>query len=75
MLTEVRVGAAEDGEGTETARMVGASLKTRARLEMHSRKWVSEVGQAEEQRRGEPGLPASSRAAVCRLSPRGMAAY
>lgn len=37
MLIEVRVDAAEGGEGTETIRAIGASLETRARLEMHTR--------------------------------------
>lgn len=51
MQIKVRVDAAEGGEGTETPRAVGASLKTRTRIEMHKR--VSGVGQAEGQRRGE----------------------
>lgn len=51
MQIEVRVDAAEGGEGTDTARAVGASLETRVRGAQQSER-VSEVGQAEEQRRG-----------------------
>lgn len=48
MQIEVRVDAAEGGEGT---RAVGASLETRARGAQQSER-VSEVWQAEEQQRG-----------------------
>ena len=76
MLIEVRVDAAEGGEGTETARAVGASLKTRARLEMHNREEGSlKRGWLTSREGGEPGLPVSSGAVVSRLSLRGIVWY
>lgn len=70
------MGAAEGGAGTETARALGASLKTRARLEMHNREKGSlNWGRLRSREGGEPGLPASSGAVVSRLSLRGIVWY
>lgn len=67
--------AAEGGEGTETARAVRASLKTRARLEVHNREKGSLKWDGLRSREGgEAGLLASSWA-VSGLSLRGIILY
>lgn len=72
MLIEVRVDAAEGGEGFETGRAAEAPLRLlRARLEMHNSEQGSlKPGRLRSRGRGEPQLPASPWAAISRLSPR-----
>lgn len=61
MLIEVRVGAAEGGEGFETGRAAEAPLSLlRARLEMHNSEQESpKLGRLRSRGRGEPELPSA----------------